>query len=110
MERLKGVYFYNGFNKPKKLADNLNHFMNDLSNKDTTLSDNYLGDITGALLDELTELLNDDSMSERDINNALYDYSLFYNPTIKVFQDININRYGLRKNEYLTDLINEKGQ
>ena len=44
---LKGVYFYNGFNKPSKLADNLNDFMNDLSNKDTTLSDNYLGDFLG---------------------------------------------------------------
>ena len=110
MERLKGIYFYNGFNKPSKLADNLNELTDDLSNKDTVLTDNYLGDVTGALLDELTELLNDDSMSERDINNALYDYSLFYKPTIKVFQDININRYGLRKNEYLTDLINEKGQ
>src|SRR5699024_5137351 len=71
---LKGIYFYNGFNKPSKLADNLNDFMNDLSNRDTTLSDNYLGDITGALLDELTELLSDESMSERDINNALYSY------------------------------------
>lgn len=100
---LKGIYFYNGFNKPSKLADNLNDLMTDLSNKDTILSDNYLGDVTGALLDELTELLSDDSMSERDINNALYDYSLFYNPTVKVFQDININRYGLKKNEYLTD-------
>lgn len=107
---LKGIYFYNGFNKPSKLADNLNDFMNDLSNKDTTLSDNYLGDITGALLDELTELLSDESMSERDINNALYSYSLFYKPTIKMFQDININRYGLKENEYLTDFINEKGQ
>ena len=102
---LKGIYFYNGFNRPSKLADNLNDFMNDLSNKDTTLSDNYLGDVTGALLDELTELLSDDSMSERDINNSLYDYSIFYKPTIKVFQDININRYGLKKNEYLTDFI-----
>ena len=61
-------------------------------------------------LDELTELLSDESMSERDINNALYSYSLFYKPTIKMFQDININRYGLKENEYLTDFINEKGQ
>ena len=110
MERLKGVYFYNGFNKPKKLADNLDELINDLRNKDTVLTDNYLGDITDDLRDELTELLNDDSMSERDINNALYDYSIFYKPTIKVFQDININRYGLGKNEYLADFINEKGQ
>lgn len=102
---LKGIYFYNGFNKPSKLADNLNDLMTDLSNKDTTLTDNYKGDVTGALLDELTELLSDDGMSERDINNALYDYSLFYNPTVKAFQDININRYGLKKNEYLTDFI-----
>lgn len=110
MERLKGVYFYNGFNKPKKLADNLDELINDLRNKDTVLTDNYLGDITDDLRDELTELLNDDSMSERDINNVLYDYSIFYKPTIKVFQDININRYGLGKNEYLADFINEKGQ
>lgn len=106
----KGVYFYNGFNKPNKLADNLNELIDDLQNKDTVITTNYLGDVSNDLLDELTELLNDDNMSDRDINNTLYGYSLFYNPTVKVFQDMNINRYGLDKNEYLTDFINEKGQ
>lgn len=105
MERLKGVYFYNGFNKPSKLADNLNDFMNDLSNKDTTLTDNYLGDVSDELLDELTYVTKDNRAIDDDINNALYSYSLFYNPTIKDFQNININRYGLEKNEYLADFI-----
>ena len=110
MQQLKGIYFYNGFNKPNKLADNLSDFMNDLKNKDTVLTTNYLGDVSDELLDELTYVAKDNRTIDDDINNALYSYSLFYNPTIKDFQNININRYGLEKNEYLTDFINKKGQ
>ena len=105
MEQLKGIYFYNGFNEPKKLADNLSDFMSDLKNKDTVLTTNYLGDISDELLDELTYVAKDNRTIDDDINNALYSYSLFYNPTIKDFQNININRYGLKKNEYLADFI-----
>ena len=105
MEELKGIYFYNGFNKPNKLADNLSDFMNDLKNKDTVLTTNYLGDVSDELLDELTYVAKDNRTIDDDINNALYSYSLFYNPTIKDFQNININRYGLEKNEYLADFI-----
>lgn len=105
MQQLKGIYFYNGFNKPNKLADNLSDFMNDLKNKDTVLTTNYLGDVSDELLDELTYVAKDNRTIDDDINNALYSYSLFYNPTIKDFQNININRYGLEKNEYLADFI-----
>ena len=108
-DTLQGVYFYNGFNKPEKLADNLNDFITDLKNKETGLTDNYKGDISKDIENELTEILEDTSASEQDINDTLYSYSLFYKPTVKVFQDININRYGLRKNEYLTDFIAERG-
>ena len=105
MEQLKGIYFYNGFNEPNKLANNLSDFMNDLKNKDTVLTTNYLGDVSDELLDELTYVAKDNRTIDDDINNALYSYSLFYNPTIKDFQNININRYGLKKNEYLADFI-----
>src|SRR5699024_5430691 len=104
MQQLKGIYFYNGFNKPNKLADNLNDFMDDLKNKNTVLTTNYLGDVSNDLLDELTETLEDDQITNDDITNILYDYSLFYNPTIKAFQDININRFNLDKNEYLKEI------
>ena len=105
MEQLKGIYFYNGFNEPEKLADNLSDFMKDLKSKDTVLTTNYLGDISKDLLAELTDTLQDNRAIDDDISNVLYSYSLFYNPTIKDFQTININRYGLDKNEYLTELL-----
>lgn len=105
MEQLKGIYFYNGFNEPDKLADNLSDFMKDLKSKDTVLTTNYLGDISKDLLAELTDTLQDNRAIDDDISNVLYSYSLFYNPTIKDFQTININRYGLDKNEYLTELL-----
>lgn len=77
MQKIKGIYFYNGFNKPKKLADDLNELIDDLQNKDTVLTTNYLGDVSNDLLDELTETLEDDQITNDDINNTLYDYSLF---------------------------------
>ena len=77
MEQLKGIYFYNGFNKPNKLADNLSDFMDDLKNKDTVLTTNYLGDVSDELLDELTYVAKDNRTIDDDINNALYVVSKY---------------------------------
>lgn len=104
MKQLKGIYFYNGFNAPEKIADDICDFMKDLKNKDTTISSNYLGDLTSELESELSFNIENYGTDERDINNLLYDYSFFYNPSTEDFQNININRYGLDKNEYLKGL------
>ena len=105
MKQLKGIYFYNGFNTPNKIADDIYNLMDDLRNKKTTVTSNYLGDLSNELLSELNFIINENYVNGEDINNLLYDYSFFYHPTIEDFQQINVNRYGLDKNDYLKGLI-----
>lgn len=105
MKQLQGIYFYNGFNRPKKMARDINSFINDLKKNETTVTSNFLGDLSKELASELDFLLKEKHINVEDVNNVLYNYSFFYRPTIEDLQQLNINRYGLNKNEYLKELI-----
>ena len=64
---MQNFYFYNGFNKPKKIASNIKEL------KKITLSDNYLGDVTSDFLEELKSCIKYDDFTELEYYNIYYN-------------------------------------
>ena len=99
-KQLKGVYTYNGFGSPKKIADDVRGLLNDLKAGDTTICSNYLGNLSSDLIEELELYLNEGW----DVEDLLPEFSLFKDPAISEFIDLNIYRYGLEPLTYLDNL------
>ncbi|MBO1087136.1 hypothetical protein [Enterococcus mundtii] len=73
------VYFYNGFDKPKLLSNNLEGL------KDVEISDNYLGDMTEEFHEEIDNLPSVDITDievMNDINEVLGDFNMIANPSL----------------------------
>ena len=93
------IYFYNGFDKPKLLANSVDELFFDW---DLKITDNYRGDLTLELISDLKELRSTEYDIE-DLNFILNDYSMFADPKLKDFKELNKYRYGLDEMEYLED-------
>lgn len=72
----KNFYFYNGFDKPEKIASNLKEL------KKITLSDNYLGDVTCDFLEELKSCIKSDNFE------VLEYYNIYYNMDNKKVEEV----------------------
>lgn len=95
-ERLKHIlpiYFYNGFTEPKKVANNLQELLDEV-----TTEHNYRGDTTEEMKECVMTYLFDNDLEY--LKGNLYDYKLFVAPTLKELQEEN-ERYCLDKNTYL---------
>lgn len=74
------IYFYNGFEKPLLLAENLKEF------KNITISDNYFGDVTADVLEIVRDCKNIEELKEE-----LASYQIFVNPNYLDFYDFNLS-------------------
>lgn len=72
------VYFYNGFEAPKLVANSINEL------KDVTIFDNYEGDKT----DILQEVISD-CRDLTDLSEELPYYDLYVNPSRSDFIEVN---------------------
>lgn len=90
-----GIYFYNGFNAPKKVAENVEDLMALLIDHDVAISDTYQGNKNTEIIEEIRSTKDD------EIDDLLADYDMYVNPSIQVFQKKNIESYGLDKNAHL---------
>lgn len=91
----KGFYFYDGKNTPTKIANNLadlilklkfNQIDYVLDNQD--MLDNIMYAIDNRLVDDIQK-------------NTLNYYNVYQNPTIRLFQKLNIYKFGQDANIYL---------
>lgn len=71
------AYFYNGFNKPKLVATCITNL-----ERDVKLHDNYLGDMTSELKDEI-KAFKQGKQSFDDLKNSLLDMNILIDPTFK---------------------------
>ena len=78
-EKIK-IYFYNGFEQPLSLAENLKEF------KNITISDNYFGDVTNDVLEIVRDVKNIDELKEE-----LSYFQIFVNPNYLDFYDFNLS-------------------
>ncbi len=78
-EKIK-IYFYNGFEQPLLLAENLKEF------KNITISDNYFGDVTKDVLEIVRDFKNID-----ELRDELFSYQIFVNPSYLDFYDFNLS-------------------
>ena len=69
------AYFYNGFNKPKLVATCITNL-----ERDVKLHDNYLGDMTSELKDEI-KAFKQGKQSFDDLKESLLDMNILINPT-----------------------------
>ena len=99
--KLNGIYSYAGFGKPKKVADSLNELVKLLQSEELVISDNYMGEAN----DDVMELIKDDYNNLKLLHDDLILYSLWLDPLISEFQEINTHSYGLDANCYLNDFI-----
>ncbi|ARM66165.1 hypothetical protein AM2_038 [Lactococcus phage AM2] len=74
------IYFYDGFEQPLLLAENLKEF------KNITISDNYFGDVTKDVLEIVRDCKNID-----ELKKELASYQIFVNPNYLDFYDFNLS-------------------
>lgn len=86
------LYFYSGFDKPKKI---------DINN--IIIKDSYIGDISEDIMLEISELINHYQIKELKKYQELPRY-FWIDPTLGQLQAFN-KRVGLDKNDYLHDFI-----
>lgn len=95
-EILKGVYFYNGFSEPEKLANNISELVEGLKSHEISIDDNYTGNANQYIIDDLRG-----AVRESFINEVLNAYDIYFNINKQVLRSVNVNRYGLDANDYL---------
>lgn len=89
MLKMDKYYFYNGFAEPRLI---------DIS--DLEVESNYLGDITEEVLEEYENWKDE---SDVDFNEQMGYYGIYRNPTRKMFEELNINVFGLSKGDWLAN-------
>lgn len=99
--KLNGIYFYDGFYKPEKVADSLNELVKLLKSGELVISDNYLGEGNS----DIIELIEDERNDLELLHDDLVYFNLWLDPLISEFQEINVSSFGLDKDCYLTDFI-----
>lgn len=105
---LKGFWSYSGFNKPVKIGDTFEELFENTVTTFNTLAGSV--EAENNIKDDLTDLLNCLNLSSfyeldhEDINNILFSYGIYYNPTIEDFVEFN-KTVCLKEYEYLEDLI-----
>ena len=99
------LYEYSGFSAPKLLADNVHDFLKDLKETSTTVTSNYIGDLSGQIIEDIEFILNlDKAFNKDDINDCLVP-GIWCDPSIEDFKAFNIS-VGLSEDMYLKDFIN----
>ena len=76
------IYFYNGFNKPEIVANSIDELI-----KNVTIYDNYTGDKTDEMIEDLEAVYWDDI---DEINEALSYYDMLANPTLEQLIDASL--------------------
>lgn len=79
---MKNFYFYNGFNKPKKVASSVKEL------KELTLTDNYLGDVTSEFLEELEYCVKYNDFTELEY------YGIYYNMNNEKVKEVALSWFG----------------
>lgn len=82
------AYFYNGFNKPKLVATCITHL-----ERGVKLHDNYLGDMTSELKDEI-KAFKQGKQSFDDLKNSLSYMNILINPTYEELVDYSRQWFG----------------
>lgn len=82
------AYFYNGFNKPKLVATCITNL-----ERDVKLHDNYLGDMTWQLKDEI-KAFKKGKQSFDDLKNSLSYMNILINPTYEELVDYSRQWFG----------------
>jgi len=72
------AYFYNGFKEPELIATDIKGL------KNTIIYDNYTGDASKDLLEDINSCTSMD-----DLKEELVDYDIYINPTKKDFIEAN---------------------
>lgn len=91
-------YFYNGFNYPELLANNLKELENNLN-----ITDNYLGNVTNETIEEIKELLYYyNSIEEMQQYNDNVFNCIWIDPTYNNLKDYNLS-VGLNENDYIKE-------
>lgn len=85
MKKQFDVYFYNGFNAPKKITTSITGLL-----RDVRISDNYLGDATSDIREYVRDYKQNTTIKSIDeLNEQLSYYNLIVNPTIDDFRKLN---------------------
>lgn len=91
-------YFYNGFNYPELLANNLKELENNLN-----IEDNYLGNVTNDTIEEIKELLyHYNSIEEMQKYNDNVFNCIWIDPTYNNLKDYNLS-VDLNENDYIKE-------
>lgn len=101
MKKEFNIYFFNGFSKPELVANSIDELLADVK-----IVDNYLGDVTEDLIDDLRYVNLDDL---EDLNNLLYDYAMVANPTLEVLMDEFMSRWFENNRQYPYELLEDFG-
>lgn len=98
-KQLKGVWSYIGFGAPEKLGNNLSEFIKALKSGDSVITDNYIGDASADLAEELQDRLDEEIDSDE-----YAELSIYINPTVNDFMELNTG-VGLSPETYLEGFI-----
>lgn len=101
MTKELNIYFFNGFSKPELVATSIDELLDDVK-----ITDNYLGDVTEDLIDDLRYVNLDDL---EDLNSLLYDYAMVANPTLEVLMDEFMSRWFENNRQYPYELLEDFG-
>lgn len=102
----KGVYFYQGFEAPEKVANNIQGLLEILKSNDFEISENYVGIINDEIVEELEWCMKHDEDFINDNMNDINDmlgWGLYYTDNIKPFIQFN-KSVGLDDLTYLNNL------
>ena len=85
------LYEYSGFSAPKLLADNVHDFLKDLKETSAIVTSNYIGDVSGQIIEDIEFILNlDRTFNKDDINDCLVP-GIWCDPSIEILKRL-INR------------------
>lgn len=104
---LKGIYFYNGFNKPEYLANDINNLLRKLKTGDVTIDSNYLGDMAEDIIDDIEFAIQFKEPNERrfELNRVLFEFNIFINPRKNELSEINTYSFGLDKDTHIAEVF-----
>ena len=82
MKKEFNVYFWNGFGKPEKMATSITGLL-----RNVTISDNYTGDVTTDMRQEI-RYYKSGKQSYEDMIYGLSSFDLYVNPTLETFKEV----------------------
>ena len=99
------IYYYAGFEKPKKIAKNIKELLTDVR-----VESNYMGDMTKQMKEDMIDCMEwyieagyvDIEEFVEELRGILYEYSIWVNPSLQDFEDYN-ESVMLPRNTYLED-------